>query len=160
VLFSLIGIRFGGDGVNNFALPDLRGRAAVGTGQGPNLSAVALGQRVGAEGVALGEANLPPHTHGAVFSSEGVRLPAYGGPGGQTDPTGAIAANAVDENGTALPSFAPASSANAGMAPVPVDGNVQVMATGGGTPVNTRSPGLGLTYLIAIEGLYPPRGSA
>jgi microcystin-dependent protein len=159
-LFSLIGIRFGGDGVSNFALPDLRGRAAVGSGQGPNLQAVALGQRLGAEGVALNEANLPPHSHGAVFSSEGVRQPAYGGKATLTDPTGAIAANAVSEDGTALASFAPAALASTGMAPVPVSGNVQIMATGGGVPVTTRSPGLGLTFLIAIEGLYPPRGQA
>lgn len=40
-LFSVIGTLYGGDGNSNFALPDLRGAAAVGTGKG-----VKLGQKV------------------------------------------------------------------------------------------------------------------
>lgn len=36
-LFSLIGNYFGGNGTTTFALPDLRGRVPVGTGQGPGL---------------------------------------------------------------------------------------------------------------------------
>jgi microcystin-dependent protein len=43
------------------------------------------------------------------------------------------------------------------MAVVPVDGNVQVMATGAGQPVDIRSPGLGLTYIIALQGVYPSK---
>jgi microcystin-dependent protein len=46
-LFSLLGTTFGGDGVNTFALPDLRGRTIVGVGGGPNLPPVALGQIAG-----------------------------------------------------------------------------------------------------------------
>lgn len=34
-LFSLLGTTFGGNGQTTFALPDLRGRMAVGPGQGP-----------------------------------------------------------------------------------------------------------------------------
>ncbi len=156
-LFSLIGNKYGGDGIQNFALPDLRGRAAIGTGQGPGLSDISLGQPVGAEAVGLNVNQLPPHAHDAVFSSEGVRPPAAGGGGSLTNPTGAIAANASDPNGAVLSSFAPASSASAGMAVVPVNGNVQVMATGGGQPVDIRSPGLGLTYIIALQGVYPSK---
>jgi microcystin-dependent protein len=47
VLFALMGTTFGGDGIHNFAVPDLRGRTALGTGQGPNLDPVALGQTGG-----------------------------------------------------------------------------------------------------------------
>lgn len=156
-LFSLIGTTYGGDGVQNFALPDLRGRAAIGTGQGPGLSDIASGQSVGAEAVGLNVNQLPPHAPDAVFSSEGVRPPAYGGGGTQTNPTGAIPANAMDATGSVLGSFAPASSASAGMAVVPVDGDVQVLATGGGQPVDIRSPGLGLSYIIALQGVYPSK---
>jgi microcystin-dependent protein len=42
-LFSLLGTTYGGDGRTNFALPDLRGRAPIGAGQGPGLSQVDLG---------------------------------------------------------------------------------------------------------------------
>ncbi len=34
-LFSLLGTTYGGDGRTNFALPDLRGRVAIGYGQDP-----------------------------------------------------------------------------------------------------------------------------
>ena len=35
VLFSLISTTYGGNGVTNFAVPDLRGRLPIGQGQGP-----------------------------------------------------------------------------------------------------------------------------
>ncbi len=48
-LFSLLGTTYGGDGRETFALPDLRGRVAVGDGQGPGLSPKRLGQKGGLE---------------------------------------------------------------------------------------------------------------
>ena len=50
-LFSILGTTYGGDGRTTFALPDLRGRVAVGPGQGPGLSNYYLGQRGGQEQV-------------------------------------------------------------------------------------------------------------
>jgi microcystin-dependent protein len=38
VLFDILGTTYGGDGVNNFALPDLQGTALIGVGTGPGLS--------------------------------------------------------------------------------------------------------------------------
>ena len=46
-LFSIIGTTYGGDGRTTFALPDLRGRAPLGTGSGPGLTPVSLGQKFG-----------------------------------------------------------------------------------------------------------------
>ena len=43
-LFALLGVQYGGDGRTTFALPDLRGRVAVGQGQGPNGAAVQMGE--------------------------------------------------------------------------------------------------------------------
>ena len=37
-LFSILGTTYGGDGINNFALPDLRGRVPVHVGAGPGLT--------------------------------------------------------------------------------------------------------------------------
>src|SRR5881398_1976539 len=71
-LFSLLGTFYGGNGVTNFALPDLRGRVPIGPGQGAGLTPRTIGQVGGAESVALIEAQLPAHTHRAV---------ARGGPG-------------------------------------------------------------------------------
>lgn len=44
-LFSLYGTIFGGDGRTTFGIPDLRGRRSVGSGRGPGLEPMRLGQR-------------------------------------------------------------------------------------------------------------------
>ncbi|MEJ1354924.1 MAG: tail fiber protein [Candidatus Sedimenticola sp. (ex Thyasira tokunagai)] len=62
-LFSLFGTTYGGDGRTTFALPDLRGRSAIGVGSGPGLTPQALGQIGGVESVTMTEANLPTHSH-------------------------------------------------------------------------------------------------
>ena len=56
-LFTILGITYGGDGKTTFALPDLRGRVAVGAGAGPGLTTRDLGATFGNNGVAV--ANLP-----------------------------------------------------------------------------------------------------
>ena len=63
VLFALLKNTYGGDGVNNFALPDLRGRVPIHAGQGNGLSARTLGETGGAETVSLTTAQLPSHSH-------------------------------------------------------------------------------------------------
>jgi len=62
-LFSLLGTTYGGDGRTTFALPDLRGRAAIGPRTGPGLTNRKLGERLGEESVALNTDQLPPHVH-------------------------------------------------------------------------------------------------
>ena len=57
-LFSIIGTTYGGDGVETFALPDLRGRVSVGSdGNHP------LGSSWGSEATTLTSAQMPDHTH-------------------------------------------------------------------------------------------------
>lgn len=64
-LFGIIGTTYGaGDGVNTFNLPDSRGRADIGSGTGPGLSARSLGQTGGEENHVLSNAEAPPLTHG------------------------------------------------------------------------------------------------
>ncbi|MEM8487044.1 MAG: tail fiber protein [Bacteroidota bacterium] len=62
-LFSLYGTIYGGDGRTTFALPDLRSRVPVHQGAGPGLSTYFQGERGGVESVALGESQMPAHTH-------------------------------------------------------------------------------------------------
>lgn len=63
-LYSLVGNTFGGSQAQGtFGIPDLRGRSAIGVGQGPGLSTIVRGQKPGAETASLGIANLAPHTH-------------------------------------------------------------------------------------------------
>lgn len=70
-LYSLLRNNFGGDGNTTFALPDLRGRVAVGAGTGPGLSPYTLGQSGGSEQVTLGINEMPDHAH-SVSISENV----------------------------------------------------------------------------------------
>jgi len=58
-LFSILGTTYGGDGRTNFALPDLRGRIPVGTGQGGGLSVITAGQSKGVETHNIENNNLP-----------------------------------------------------------------------------------------------------
>ncbi len=62
-LFSLLGTTYGGDGRTTFALPDLRGRTAVGPRSGPGLSTRSFGQRIGAETEVLSTLEMPSHNH-------------------------------------------------------------------------------------------------
>ena len=62
-LFAVIGTMYGGDGVSNFALPDLRGRAPICFGQGPTLQDYNVGDKGGVESVALNATQMPAHTH-------------------------------------------------------------------------------------------------
>jgi microcystin-dependent protein len=59
-LFSLLGTMYGGNGQTTFALPDLRGRMAVGIGGG---SSVLQGEKGGTENVTPTVGNLPSHVH-------------------------------------------------------------------------------------------------
>lgn len=62
-LFSVIGTCYGGDGHTNFALPNLRGRAPMSSGNGPGLTPRSIGQTPGDATVQLAANNFPPHTH-------------------------------------------------------------------------------------------------
>src|SRR3954470_21278546 len=62
-LFSLLGTTYGGNGQTTFALPDLRGRAAISSGQGPGLSSYTIGEVGGVESVTLNTQQMPQHQH-------------------------------------------------------------------------------------------------
>ncbi|QDT73550.1 phage tail protein [Lacipirellula limnantheis] len=69
-LFSVLGSAYGGDGVSTFALPDLRGRAIVGVGQGTGLTPRSRGDAFGAEHAQLTVDQLPPHAHPVSFNAD------------------------------------------------------------------------------------------
>ena len=135
-LFSIIGTLYGGDGRTTFALPDLRGRAPVGAGQGPGLSNYPIGQKTGSEQTFLTTANLPSHTHSLRGSSS---------PGTSNTPDGNVPA--VNRDGI----LHYGSSADVNM------GSAGVTSTGGNQPVNNIQPVLGLHYCIALQGVFPSR---
>jgi len=131
-LFSLIGTRYGGDGVTTFGLPDLRGRWAVGR-RGAN-----LGETGGADSVALTSSHLPQHTHavqGAVATAT------------STSPSGAVWAASL------APAYAPGDPGADGQL---LAGDA-LGSAGGGLPHENLPPYLGMMHIIALTGVYPPR---
>jgi microcystin-dependent protein len=62
-LFALLGTNFGGDGTQTFGVPDLQGRAMIGSGNGAGLQPYVLGQKGGTENTTLAPANMPAHNH-------------------------------------------------------------------------------------------------
>lgn len=73
ILYTLLGSRYGGDGRANFALPDFRGRSAIGKGQGLGLGEIFLAEQVGQQTIVLNENQVPlrAHTHSATFTGTG-----------------------------------------------------------------------------------------
>lgn len=168
-LFSLLGTTYGGDGVQTFALPDLRGRAAVGVGTGPGLSPIVQGQDGGAQQVTLTSLNLPAHTHVATYAPAAgstplaVTVAVANTPAPSSDPTSNILAQSQipsRSDPTVVNSYAPATTtptvALGGVA-LTGTGQVTVTSTGGGQPFDNTSPYLGLIYMIALEGIFPSR---
>jgi microcystin-dependent protein len=61
--FAIMGTTYGGNGQTTFALPDLRGRAAVHAGTGPGLVQRSLGEVFGHETQTLNVNQIPAHDH-------------------------------------------------------------------------------------------------
>jgi len=143
-LFSILGTTYGGDGRTTFALPDLRGRAAVHAGHGPGLTDRRLGSRGGTEITTLNVTNMPSHTH---IASGTVK--AVGAPGNQRIPTGNNLA------GTAGDLQYSDAGPNASMAANNVD--VTVGNAGGQQPFNNMQPYEVVNYIICLFGVFPSR---
>ena len=141
-LFSLLGTTYGGDGKTTFALPDLRGRVPISSGQGPGLQNYQLGQSGGAETATLTSTQLPAHTH-SVNTVTGAATSKN--PANQllAESTGASVGSSPNIYASAQPNSTLASSA--------------IGPTGGSQPVNISSPYLTLNWIIALAGIFPSR---
>lgn len=154
-LFSLLGVTFGGNGQTTFALPDLRGRTAIGQGQGPGLSNYTMGQSGGFETVTLTAAQIPAHIHGAsgltVSMSAATNAGTQSVPG--TDSANALGAS-VDPTGRPLNLYVNASP-SVNLQGTGISGNTA--STGGNQPHENRMPYLAVNYVIALQGIFPSR---
>jgi microcystin-dependent protein len=156
-LFSLLGTTYGGDGVTIFALPDLRGRVALSSGEGPATSSYTLGQVSGAESIVLNVTQLPPHSHSFALGSLAATANVKNAAGNSRSPVGAMPA--IEAAGVTA-TYSDNAVATAGaMAPgaISLSGAPTVGATGGGQPVAILQPYLTLNYCIALQGIFPSR---
>ncbi|NQX78659.1 tail fiber protein [Gilvibacter sp.] len=148
-LFSILGTTYGGDGRTTFKLPDLRGRAPIGNGQGPGLSPRQLGQLSGSESTVLQVANLPAHNHAAslkVSSADATQSAAT------ADSSIATPGSLSGRTFTATQGF------NAAAPDVTLNtGSVETNLTGNGAPANNMQPYQVVNYIIALQGVYPSR---
>src|ERR1044072_2407015 len=70
VLFQLIETTYGGDGQENFNLPNLASRIPLHMGTGPDGTTYQIGEMAGTESETLTTQQIPNHTH-AMFCSSG-----------------------------------------------------------------------------------------
>ncbi len=145
-LFSLLGTIYGGDGRTTFALPDLRGRAAIGMGQGPGLSNHPIGQVSGSEQVTLNTNQIPSHTH-ALQLSAAVQVST-------SNPNSDEAAGGFLTN-TSNNFYATAGTAGNNLGGVSASGTAA--NTGGNQPFSIMQPYLAMNYVIALVGIFPSR---
>lgn len=135
-LFSLLGTQYGGNGTTTFGLPNLQGRFPLGAGYGAGLTPRNNGDTGGAETYTLTVAQLPAHSHPLMASS--------------------VEASATSPEGNVLGTKA--------RVPLFVTGTPDMMmssesigSTGQNQPYSVMPPYTGVTYIIALEGIYPAR---
>ena len=152
-LFALLGTTYGGNGTTTFQLPDFQGRVPIGTGSGAGLAPYVAGQKAGTESVTITTNQMPSHTHAVTVtqmqaSSTKATL--------QQPAAGSVLARGVDNVGTAIPLiYQPAGTA----LDVTLGGAIGVAIgnTGGSQPTPILQPYLGITTIIALEGIFPSR---
>ena len=138
-LFSLLGTTYGGDGRTTFALPDLRGRTPIHKGSS-NGTSHSLGQKAGQENVTLTVEQMPSHTHGVQATTATPASTAQSG-------------NLLTQTGGGRRSITPYSdpaSPRTSLHP----GSI---ANTGGQGHNNMQPFQALNFVIALQGLFPPR---
>jgi microcystin-dependent protein len=133
-LFSLLGTTYGGDGVQTFALPDLRGRIPVHQGNGH-----VQGEVTGSETVTLLAAQIPAHTHQLSVSpnSSSLDAPAAGDLPGETS----LAGVRIYAEPSAAAAMSPAA----------------ISPAGSGQPHQNVMPYVAVNFIICLFGIFPSR---
>jgi len=139
-LYALLGTLYGGDGVHNFGIPDLRDRLPVGQGSGPGLTPRTIGQTFGESEVTLTSAEMPAHSHPINASSD---VASTGTPGPGVTLASTTTANTFYDLGVVSTSTQKNFSPQA------------FSAVGSSLPHNNQMPSLALNYIIATQGIFP-----
>lgn len=139
-LAALLQSNFGGSWPNTFALPNLQGRVAMGTGEniGYPYDVYSIGNNGGATAVTLSPTNLPPHSHEVQAT---------------TEPSSAVlnagGAQFAASNNTALTPLYSNSASKTTLH------SSTVGSFGGGAAHSNVQPYQTLLFCIATEGLWP-----
>jgi microcystin-dependent protein len=139
-LFSLLGTTYGGDGRVTFGLPNLQGSTPMQQGQGPGLSQRYLGEIGGESSITLLASEMPMHTHS---------VQAVDGLGNRNSPEAATFAKG--HFGKGVDQLYSTAAPNLMMKPTTSG------VAGGGLPHNNMPPYLTVTFIIALQGIFPQR---
>lgn len=145
-LFAIIGTIYGGDGRVTFALPDLRGRVPKHSSDGnagPGLRSVQLGERGGREEHELSVAEMPSHTHTGTMHAETAKADS------NSPINRLLAFPATDDH--IYSSSDPVANQT-----MHAD-SLAIQSTGGNQAFSINNPYLGINFIIALEGIFPPR---
>jgi len=134
-LFALLGTTYGGNGIQTFALPDLRGRIPV---HRSNDGSFQLGQTGGEESVTLSQSAMPVHNHLLLGTTTA---------GDKKIPKTTLGASPVATNFY----YSPLTDT-----PTLLDPN-SIGAAGGTQPHTNMQPYLVMNYCIALFGIFPSR---
>lgn len=147
-LFSLLGTFYGGDGKSTFALPNLQGAAPLNQGQSTTGTDYFLGQESGVSNVTLIQTEMPVHTHNFQCSNNDPDTSGNG-----TNPTNQYLAKGGYDDGSnsGVVAYYTTSAANTTMNPL------SNSITGSSFPHNNMMPYLTLNFIIALQGIFPPR---
>ncbi|HMJ08912.1 MAG TPA: tail fiber protein [Pyrinomonadaceae bacterium] len=140
-LFSLLGTFYGGNGQSSFGLPNLQDSVPIHHGQGPGLTDRFLGESGGSESVTLLTTEIPVHNHfmrGHGQDDADLQAP---------NPNRSIARSKGGPN-----AYQTNSSAN--LVPMAFQ---SLSVTGSSLPHNNMQPYLAVTFIIALQGVFPPR---
>jgi microcystin-dependent protein len=133
-LYQLLGTTYGGDGVQTFNLPDLRGRVPIHQGTGPGVGVTfPLAERAGVEEVTLTVQQIPVHNHPILAA----------GPGSAISPGGNLPAESY--NVTPYINDAP----NGNFA------STAISPAGGSQPHTNFQPYLCVDFIISLLGIFP-----
>jgi microcystin-dependent protein len=139
-LFSLLGTAYGGNGTSTFGLPNFQGCAPMHWGNGAGLTPRVVGEQDGTPTVTLLSSEVAAHSHGfncgtgskGENSTVGNQVPA-------DEKTGGIQTYSTSKDATTM--------SPAMIAPTPAS-----------QPHENMQPFLVLSFIIALQGVYPPRG--
>ncbi len=141
-LFSLLGTNFGGDGKSTFALPNFQGSAPMHTTQYSSspFGDFPIGLNSGTQNETLLSSEMPAHSHTlqARAVTANVFTAASNTSMAKPDPATNLA---YQSTASSLASLNPQSTS----------------VTGGSQPHNNMQPYLTLFFIIALQGIYPPR---
>ena len=168
-LFALLGTNYGGNGVQNFALPNLQGRMPVGFGSAATGTVYAIGEAGGAEKVTLTTNQMPAHNHPATFTTTGLTATttlnaSTKTTGGALIPVPQATLCATPTGPTSAAIYTPPPAPTTDIVPlanvtttIGGNGTVTVGANGSGVPTPIMSPFLALNFSIALYGMFPSR---